>query len=345
VEDPGRIERQVYLMGTLATLVTYDTDRGAGVRRLEEMVRVLEQTEGELSTWRADTLLAELNRQPVGTEWSAPPSLCTLLAEIEFWHRETGGTFDGAIGRLIEAWGLRSGGRRPSAEDLLHALARTGSEYIELDMATCRVTRDRDVIIEEGGFGKGEALDRVARVVGSAPWSIDLGGQVTVHGQPPDSDAWRVGLAHPTKRHDRLLDVELVSGSLATSGGSERDLLVDGMPVGHILDPRTGRPAAFDGSVVVWHERGLVADVLSTALFVMGPEAGLVWAAARNIAACFLIPEEPGGPHEGVEFRMTPNFRRLFDRGREALPSPVRRLARPGSSGGDPLARTVFRVG
>lgn len=306
---PARVERQVYLMGTLATLVTYDADRDASLRRLEDMVRILEETEAELSTWRTDTVLAELNRQPVGIPWNAPPPLCTLLGEIEFWHRETERTFDAAIGRLIEAWGLRTGGRRPSPEEVQQARARAGAEHIVLDTATCSVTRDRDVLIEEGGFGKGEALDRVARVGGAAPWLIDLGGQVTVHGQPPDADAWRVGLAHPTERQERLLEIGMTSGSLATSGGSERDLYLDGMRVGHILDPRTGWPASFGGSVVVWHERGLVADVLSTSLFVMGPEEGLAWAEARGIAACFLIPRRAEGSRDGVELRMTTAFR------------------------------------
>jgi thiamine biosynthesis lipoprotein len=83
----------------------------------------------------------------------------------------------------------------------------------------------------------------------------------------------------------------MTSGSLSTSAGSERDLAVNSTRVGHIVDPRTGHPATFDGSVTVWHERGLAADILSTALYVMGPEAGLRWAAARGIAACYLIPD------------------------------------------------------
>ena len=67
--------------------------------------------------------------------------------------------------------------------------------------------------------------------------------------------------------------------------GSERDVRVGGRRVGHILDPATGEPAAFAGSVTVWRERALVADILSTALYVKGPERGLAWADARDVAA------------------------------------------------------------
>jgi len=47
--------------------------------------------------------------------------------------------------------------------------------------------------------------------------------------------------------------------------------------VGHILDPRTGKPAPFRGSVTVLAPTGAEADCLSTGLFVMGPKKGLAW--------------------------------------------------------------------
>ena len=83
--------------------------------------------------------------------------------------------------------------------------------------------------------------------------------------------------------------------------------MVSGTRVGHIFDPRTGRPATFAGSVTVWHERALAADILSTALYVMGPDIGLRWAEGQGLAACYLIPE-------GASLRMaaTAAFRNLL---------------------------------
>jgi thiamine biosynthesis lipoprotein len=155
------------------------------------------------------------------------------------------------------------------------------------------VTRESGAEIDVGGFGKGEALDRADRALADdpAPWLIDLGGQVTVRGVPPAARAWTVPIAHPRNRVRPVGTMTLSSGSLATSGGSERDAYVNGRRVGHIIDPRTGRPAAFTGSVLVWHPRGLVADILSTALYVMGPDEGLRWAERHGTAACFLIAD------------------------------------------------------
>ena len=59
----------------------------------------------------------------------------------------------------------------------------------------------------------------------------------------------------------------------------------------------------------MWHESALTADILSTALYVMGIDEGLAWAEARQIAACFLVPD-PEGP--GITIRATRPFRQRF---------------------------------
>ena len=313
--SPARVERAVYLMGTRATLVTFAADRAAGLQRLERMVRVIEDTEAELSTWRDDSRLSALNRQPVAVPWRASGSLCRLFDRIVAWHRETAGAFDPAIGSLIEAWGLRRGGRRPSAIELAAAAANAGLRHIEFDPTTCTVTRRVAATLDAGAFGKGAALARVlraARAGSPAAWRVDLGGQIAVFGSPA-SGGWPVALAHPRWRDEPALDLVLETGSLATTGGSERDRLADGARIGHVLDPRTAHTVTRRASATVWHEDPLVADVLSTAIYVMGVDDGLAFAEARGLAACFLVPGDEGGAR-GVELRATTAFHRRFVR-------------------------------
>lgn len=287
--------RKVYLMGTQGTLVTYSHSRQSGFEQLEAFLRILEETEQELSTWRTNSDLSRLNRQPLQTPFLANKSLCRLFSDLLFWQQETSSAFDPAIGSLLEVWGIREGGRWPSSEVLEAAREKAGMRYFKFNPSVCQIIREKEVILDAGAFGKGEALDRVlhyARQEGSTPWLIDLGGQVMVYGLPPEATSWKVDLAHPLKRDQPLLTLEMTSGSLSTSAGSERDLQVNGRRIGHILDPRTGYPAPFTGSVTVWHERALVADILSTALYVLGPEEGLPWAEARNLAACFFVTQD-----------------------------------------------------
>ena len=281
------VERNVYLMGTRATLMASASSRSAAVEDLDQMLATLELAEAELSTWRAGSVLSRLNRQPVGHALDAPDWLCGLLSEMMSWNELTAGAFDPGVGSLIDAWNLRGDGRKLSREAVASAHARTGLRNLSVRDDPCSVTRRVDVTIDAGGFGKGFALDRVAELGTSG--LIDLGGQVAVFGRN-STGGWPVTIAHPQQRELPVVEVRLTAGSLAVSGGSERDRRVEGERVGHILDPRTGRPISRAISVVVWHERALVADVLATGLYVMGEDKGRAWADAMNVAACFLIP-------------------------------------------------------
>lgn len=297
-DDRAAIWRQSYLMGTRATLAVATTDRAAGLTQLELMLQRLEAADRELSTWRPDSQLSQLNRHPVGHRWPAPSRLCQWLGAVADWHRQTEGAFDPAVGALTSPAGASTA-------------TRVGFSHLLFEPRDCAVTRQRDVKLDAGGFGKGAALDDVRRTLGarSHPWLIDLGGQVAVSGVP-QSGPWTVDIAHPLDRTRAVAQLDLARGSLAVSGGSERDRVVDGVRVGHILDPRSGQPIARAESVIVWHANALAADALSTALFVMGSEAGLAWADRHGVAACFIVPVGVSPSPEGaVRFRESQAFR------------------------------------
>jgi FAD:protein FMN transferase len=84
-----------------------------------------------------------------------------------------------------------------------------------------------------------------------------------------------VAVADPRDRGRAAVRFRIEDESVSTSGNSVRGLTVEGRRIGHLLDPRTGRPAPDFGSATAVAPSGLAADVLSTAFFVLGPEKGL----------------------------------------------------------------------
>lgn len=88
--------------------------------------------------------------------------------------------------------------------------------------------------------------------------------------------------------------LETDGGAVVTSGGYERYFTQDDMTYWHIIDPRTGRPARSGlVSVTVAARSGVLADALSTALFVMGREkAEDFWRARRDFE--FILIGEDG---------------------------------------------------
>jgi thiamine biosynthesis lipoprotein len=301
-----RVERRLSVMGTSLDVTVEAADRATALAASERAVAALEGAEARLSTWRDGTELGRLNQAPPGEPVALSAELAADLAAARRCWEETGGAFDPAVGPLVRAWGLREGGRRPSGDELRAATAATGMDGLRLDGRTA-VRERKGLLLEEGGWGKGAglagALAALAEVPGVRRATLDLGGQIAVFSKGSVGGApWKVPVADPQRRDRAVVSLTIDRGSVSTSGNSERGIVVEGKRLGHILSPRTGRPAPDFGSLTVWTADPLRADCLSTGLYVMGPEAALAWAAS----------------HPGVEVVVL----RPRDRGLEALASP-----------------------
>jgi thiamine biosynthesis lipoprotein ApbE len=283
------VTRQAYLMGTVCAISGEAFDRQAGLAAIESAFRAIGRREALLSTWRDDTPLARLNREPVDQPLPVSAELLGLLGRAADIWSVSGGAFDPAIGRLVEAYGLRGARRRPGPEELAAARAASGMGLLLVDHAAGTVLRrPPGPLLDAGAFGKGDALAHAAAALegsGLRGWVIDLGGQIVVD---PRGEPRAVQVADPGRRGRAVAEFRLPAGmSAATSAGSERP--------GHILDPRTGRPAPDFGSVTVVSRDPLRADAFSTALYVLGPEEGLELAEELDdLEALFLIPGAAG---------------------------------------------------
>lgn len=291
---PGvTVERTRILMGTRVRVRVTAAAREEALAVSDSAFAALRRSEELLSTWREDTELARLNRAPVGQPFRASPRLFDLLSEVWRWSDSVGGAFDPAVGALVDAWDLRGDGRRPGPDALRSARAASGRECFRLEAGARTVTpRCPEAWIDAGGFGKGAALERALRVLERSAAGgalVDAGGQLLAVGSPPDRRRWRIAVAHPERRDEPIGWLAVRDASVATSSLSERSVVVGGVARGHVLDPRTGRPAPDWGSVTVVSRDPVAADVLSTALYVLGPEEGLAWARAHGpVPALFL---------------------------------------------------------
>lgn len=297
-----RVERSVGAMGTTFTLVVEAPSRARALAAAEAAVAALEQTEARLSTWIDTSELSRVNRAAMEESVPLSPATAQELEAALACRKETGGAFDPTIGPLVDAWALRAGGRVPSAAEISRALDRSGAHRLTLEADGRARWRALPGRLEEGGFGKGAGLDRAATALLAAEpaaraW-LNLGGQVSIAGRGP---AWSVPIADPRDRARAALVLRLAAGSSSTSGNSEQGWQLDGVRYGHLLDPRSGRPAPDFGSLTVVTSRSLDADCLSTGLYVLGPDAALAWAARH--AGVEVLSLEPRG--ERVRARLT----------------------------------------
>jgi thiamine biosynthesis lipoprotein len=110
---------------------------------------------------------------------------------------------------------------------------------------------------------------------------------------------WEVGLADPRQPGRRLAVVRLRDRALGTSGGQFQSFRHRGRRFGHILDARSGWPAEGVLSVTVVAPTAALADALSTAFYVLGPQPSLDYCRARPEIGMFMLC--PGGLGGNVE--------------------------------------------
>lgn len=273
------VERRVASMGTTLDLVVRMKYRAQALDASEAALAEVVRVESLLTTWKRGGELDRIDTAPPGQSVAVSRELVDLLANVFDWVPRTGGAFDPTVAPLMRAWDLRGKGRIPAAAELSAARAAVGVAKFRLDPSRATVTRlEAAAGIDEGAWGKGYGLDRAGAVLAKAGVRsalLDLGGQVLAIGSDSGEKPWRVPVADPRDRARTVAELGLADRSAATSGDSERFREVDGRRIGHILDPATGEPARDFGSVTVVASSGLLADVLSTALFVLGPEKGL----------------------------------------------------------------------
>jgi len=236
--------------------------------------------ESLLSRYIPGSDIARLNRSAGLRLENISPDTMTVLQEATRLSELSNGLFDATIGPLVDLWDYKNAHEPPADEEIREtgAMVDYRDLLVQPDAGTAMLINRRQSV-DLGGIGKGYASDRFMKVFKhyciSSAFS-NIGGNVSTLGTKPDGSPWRVGIRHP--RQGGLIGaVDVIGQAVVTSGDYERFFLDSlGRRHHHILDPRTGYPAASGLiSVTVVSDSAMTADALSTAVFVAGLEAGL----------------------------------------------------------------------
>ena len=293
------LERQVLsgaTMGTRYSAVFYARgvdDRSALSRDLQAAV---DAVDAQMSTWKPESALMQLNRAPTGIWCKVPGALFTVLTAALEIGRQSGGAFDIGVGDLVAAWGFGSqaaGSDSSRRAATIDAPRRPAHLCLELDPAQRRVRKLAPVTLDLSGIAKGFGVDELARVLlahGVDHLLVSIDGELRAAGGKPDGLPWRVAVEKPETGHRAVEGVlELSDGAVATSGDYRHFVERGGIHYGHTMDPRCGAPLE-DGpaAVTVMAATCMQADAWATALLVLGPRTGTELATRHGIEALFI---------------------------------------------------------
>jgi thiamine biosynthesis lipoprotein len=279
--QPRLVQRSRMSMGSTVDLSAWTRREADAVAAFEAAFDEFDRLDRLLSVWKEGSDVLRLNaaagRGPVAIGHDTLAVLKQAIQASEW----TGGKFDVTFGALADVWKFDhdQDDRIPTHAEIAARLPFVDYRAIVLDeaMGTAELKR-AGVRVHLGGVGKGYAVDRavaILRAHGLTDFMVQSGGDLYVGGHKGNLP-WRLGLRDPRGPADRIFaTLELSDATFSTSGDYERFFMHDGIRYHHLLDPDRGQPARGARSVTIVATTAVVADVLSTGVFVSGPEAGM----------------------------------------------------------------------
>ncbi len=280
----------------LAVIDADAADTGAQAA-LDAVPRWFAAWEQCLSRFRPTSELSRLNRR-AGTGWVTLSPVLTAVLDAALRAAEASA---GLVTPTILADLERAGYDRDFASLSAPSRRRTAPtrhpadwHAIRFDATRGRVALPAGMQLDLGGIAKGWAAElAVRRLAEHGPALVDAGGDIALIGPRRDGSAWPVAVADPQHPEEHLEVLLLDRGAVATSGIDVRRWVRDGEQRHHIIDPRSGNPAATDLlAVTVIAGDACVAEMAAKVALMLGHDAAHDWLGRQPALAALLVHQD-----------------------------------------------------
>ena len=293
-----------YALDTVCTQTVYGATADDAISAVNTMLLQVTQTMS-MNEGSEIYIVSDAAPQPVAVSEETAALVQTALSIAA----QTNGAFDPTIGVVSALWDITGTPRVPTDDEIDEALALVSYQDVSVGGTDVSLASS-GMMLDLGGIAKGYAADTAIAIYqeyGIESALLNLGGNIYVLGQKPDGTDYRIGLRDPQGSEGTYAAVISVHDtSVVTSGVYERFFEQDGQTYHHIIDPATGYPVD-NGleAVTVVCESSTLADALSTALFVMGPQDGLAAAEAMDgVEAIFFTEDDQIIATDGIKDRI-----------------------------------------
>ena len=268
-------------------------------KELENLIKLrLDDIDNKMSTYKGASDVAKFN-QNSGKSW-VPISAETMFVvdNAQKISDFTNGSFDITIGKLVNLWGFGPTiniSAIPDAKTITELLNQSGYKKLLLRTNPPALHKNSEMLyIDLSAIAKGYAVDAVAQLLQEnsiTDFLVEIGGEIVTHGNKGENKPWVIGIEAPeTQQRTVRKRLHLPNAAMATSGDYRNYFEENGVRYSHTIDPKTGYPIKHKlASITVISKSCMRADALATAIMVMGPEKGLAFAEANNLAVFMLV--------------------------------------------------------
>ncbi|EDY80481.1 ApbE family [Verrucomicrobiia bacterium DG1235] len=268
-----RVSRSTWALGAEVTLTVYHDDSTIAENAISQAFSELETVESLMSLYRTDSQLSLLNRNAYLDD--PHPYLVEVLQEAKLMSQITKGAFDLTVQPLWKLYSEKAKqDLQPSDAEIKTALKRVDWRRVAISPARIEL-QGMGTEVTLNGIAQGYASDLVRRSLVNSGIHCALvdTGEIGSIGGPPQKENWTIGIKHPRKTDEFLRLAKLKDRCLATSGDYETRF-GESYLTHHLFDPYTGKSPLELSSVSIAAPSAMQADALSTAVFILGLDAG-----------------------------------------------------------------------
>jgi len=310
------VSQTAYYFDTVVTITLY---RDGTLSRTEEETvfdgcfSLCETYEAMLSRTREGSDVWRINHAD-GAPTRVSPETAALLRQALSFCEATGGALDITVAPLSDLWDFSSqslqrepddGHRVPSQDEIEACLSHVDYKNVLVEGDTVTLA-DPGAAIDLGCIAKGYIADQLKQYLqqqGCTSAIIDLGGNLLTLGAKPDGAAYSLGIQRPFDLSGTpIATLSVTDTSLVSSGVYERYFDEDGVRYHHLLNAKTGMPED-NGllSVTILSPSSAQGDALSTACFLLGPQAGMDYVESLpDVEAVFITQDYALHPSSGL---------------------------------------------
>ncbi len=296
-----RIEETREMMGTYVTITVF-SDSKTGTEAINAVFDRIEEIVDIASIYDENSEASILNKNGY-VDNPSPEFLELINTSINYYHI-TGGYFDITIQPLWVLWseGLWKESEEVQAEKVIkETLAVVGSDKIEVGDSRIEFLTN-GMAITLNAIAKGYAADEAIEIIkefGIKQALVDAGGDIYAMGTKSDGAGWTIPVLEPPVDYDSTdsgiepLPVFVVTDrGVATSGNYFNYYDPEG-DIGHIIDPLSGYSSTSNYiSVTIIANSCMLADILATSVFAMGPGDGMDLVESLENVETFIIDSD-----------------------------------------------------
>ncbi|MDO4690364.1 MAG: FAD:protein FMN transferase [Fusobacterium sp.] len=271
-----KYEDSRFLFGTYIKIIIYEKNIDLAKKAADKAFSEIERIDNKFNSKYEGSIIDQLNKLE-DKEIILDDEGLKIFEEVRKTYLLSDGRFDITIGPLLKLWGFTEEGidsltlKVPTKQEIEFIKTFIGFDKLLVEGNKLKLQKPLKEI-DTGSFLKGYALSQAKKVLlteGVKSAFITSISSIDLIGTKPDNKPWKIGLQNPLLPNELIGIVSLKDKALGVSGDYQTYVEIEGKMYHHIIDKESGYPVDDKKMVAVINNDAFLADLYSTAFFLM----------------------------------------------------------------------------